>query len=74
MQVLQSATSKPTRFLGLSKLFGTIEKGKIANPILLEVNPLDNVGNTKKIAIVIINGRSLSKETVQEMLRSKAQR
>jgi imidazolonepropionase-like amidohydrolase len=74
MQALQSATSKPTGFLGLSNSLGTIERGKIANLVLLEANPLDNIGNTRKISAVMVNGRYLSKEKLQEMLPSKEQR
>lgn len=68
LEALQAATVNPARYLGMSNLFGTLEKGKIADLVLLEGNPLQNIGNTKKIAAVLVNGRYLSKESLQKML------
>ena len=68
MEALQAATINPARFLGLEKSLGTIEKGKLADLVLLEANPLENIANTKKISAVIVNGRYLSNEALQKML------
>lgn len=69
MQALQTATSNPAKFLNMSDSLGTIEKGKLADLVLLDANPLDNIANTKKISAVVINGRYLSQKKLQEMLR-----
>lgn len=68
MEALQTATISPVKFLGLEKSLGTIEKGKLADLVLLEVNPLEHIANTKKISAVVVNGRYLSKEILQRML------
>jgi hypothetical protein len=68
MEALQAATINPAKFLGLEKSLGTIEKGKLADLVLLEANPLENIANTKKISAVIVNGRYLSNESLQKML------
>jgi imidazolonepropionase-like amidohydrolase len=47
---------------------GAIEKGKIADLVLLDANPLDDISNTKRIAAVVLNGRYLSKESRERML------
>ncbi|MBC8030169.1 MAG: amidohydrolase family protein [Pyrinomonadaceae bacterium] len=70
LEALQTATLNPARYLGLSSSLGTIEKGKIADLILLEANPLENVGNTRKIAAVVANGRYLPKESLRRMLET----
>jgi len=68
MQALKTAIINPAKFLGLSKSLGTIEKGKIANLVLLDANPLDNIGNTRKINAVVINGRFIPKSELEKML------
>ncbi len=68
MQSLFTATRNPAEYFGELKTSGTIEKGKIANLILLEANPLDDIRNTTRIFAVIQNGKFLSKETLQKIL------
>ncbi len=73
LEALQTATINPAKFLGLEKSLGTVEKGKIADLVLLDANPLENITNTKKISAVVVGGRYLSKEKLQEMLRGNEQ-
>jgi imidazolonepropionase-like amidohydrolase len=68
MEALQTATLNPARFLGKEKELGTIEKGKLADLVLLDRNPLDNIANTRKIAAVIVNGRYLPRAELDKML------
>jgi imidazolonepropionase-like amidohydrolase len=68
LEALQTATLNPARFLNLTRSLGTVEKGKIADLVLLEANPLVDIGNTRKIAGVVVNGRYLPQESLQKML------
>jgi hypothetical protein len=68
IEAIQAATINPAKFLGLEKSLGTIEKGKLADLVMLEANPLENISNTKEISAVIVNGRYLSNEMLQKML------
>lgn len=68
MEALQAATRNPAKFLGELASSGTIERGKLANLVLLDANPLENISNTQRINAVIVNGRYLSKEFLQRML------
>lgn len=68
LEALQTATLNPAEYLGLSGSMGTVSEGKTADLILLEANPLESVGNTRKIAAVVAGGRYLPKETLQGML------
>ena len=70
LEALQTATINPAKFLGLEKSLGTVEKGKTADLVLLDANPLENIANTKKISAVVVGGRYLPKEKLQEMLRN----
>lgn len=68
MEALQTATRNPAEFLGLLDSLGTVEKGKFADLVLLEANPLADISNTQRIHAVIVNGRYLPRETLQKML------
>lgn len=68
MEALQTATLNPARFLGMEDHLGTIEKGKLADMVLLDANPLDDIRNTQKIAAVVVNGRYFSRADLDKML------
>ena len=68
MQALQAATLNPARFLGREKDLGTVATGKIADLVLLDANPLDDIGNTRKISAVVFGGQLFSRATLDEML------
>ncbi len=56
-EVLRAATIDGARFLGLSDSLGRIAPGQLADLVLLEANPLEEVGNLQRVAAVLINGR-----------------
>jgi imidazolonepropionase-like amidohydrolase len=56
-EVLRAATLGPALFLGLSDSLGTVERGMIANLVLLEANPIEDIHNTRRIAVVLLEGR-----------------
>jgi hypothetical protein len=64
-QVLKIATLNAARYLGIEVDYGTIEEGKIADLILLNENPLENIRATQNIHEVFKNGKSVFKEPVQ---------
>ncbi len=64
---LQSATLNPAKFFGAVDTLGTVAPGKIADLVLLDANPLNDISNTRKISAVVANGRYLSKESLQKM-------
>jgi len=68
MEALQAATRNPAVFLGELSSEGTIERGKIADLVLLDANPLENIRNTQRIDAVVLNGRYLPKKTLRKML------
>lgn len=69
LEAIQAATLNAAKCLGLSASYGTIEKGKVADLVLLEADPLAAIANTQKIAAVIVGGKFLPKAALQEMLR-----
>lgn len=67
-EALQTATLNPARFFGVEDQLGTIEKGKLADLVLLGGNPLEAISNTQKIAAVVVNGHYYSGKDLDRML------
>jgi len=66
MQALQSATSNAAKFLDLADS-GTIVPGKRADLVLLDADPLTDIGNTRKIRAVVLNGRYLNRTELDQV-------
>ena len=49
-QALETATINGPKFFGIEKSYGSIEKGKVANIILLKKNPLKNIDNISSLS------------------------
>ncbi len=68
LQALQTATLNPARYLGATDYLGTVETGKLADLVLLDKNPLEDIRNTQKISAVVLNGRYLDREALAALL------
>lgn len=68
MQALQAATLNPARFFGKEKDLGSVEKGKLADLVLLDANPLVAIANTKKINAVVYRGELFPRTSLDAML------
>jgi imidazolonepropionase-like amidohydrolase len=71
-EALKTATINPARYLGLAQSLGTVEQGKMADLVLLEANPLESIGNTRKISAVVVGGRLFLKPALDLMLAGPA--
>jgi Amidohydrolase family len=57
MEALQSATRNAAEFLGRLRAEGTIERGKLANLVVLDANPLTDISNTRRVSAVVRSGK-----------------
>ena len=67
-QALRAGIINPAVYFGRQQEFGTIEVGKMADFILLNANPLDDILNTQKIEAVMVRGKYLSRSDIDEGL------
>lgn len=65
---LVTGTRNVARYFGIEDEAGTVAVGKRADLILLDANPLANVGNVGAVAGVMVNGRWLPKEEIDRRL------
>jgi imidazolonepropionase-like amidohydrolase len=72
LEALQTATLNPAKFYNKLNDYGTVQPGHIADLVLLEANPLDDIANTRKIAAVIHDGQYLSHQDLDQ-IRTKLQ-
>jgi hypothetical protein len=68
LEALQTATVNPARFLERTADFGAVEKGKVADLVLLDANPLEDIANTRRIRAVVANGRLFAREDLDRIL------
>ena len=69
-EVLDRATSRSARYLALADSIGTVERGKIADLVLLDANPLQDIRNTKRIAAVVLRGTLFDGPGLQQLLKN----
>ena len=66
-EVLRCATMNGARYLGLDHDIGSIEAGKLADIVVLDKNPLDEIRNTESVRYVMVNGRLHDSMTMNEI-------
>lgn len=71
-EAIESATRVPSEFLGLDPCLGTIEKGKLADILILDADPLADIRNTRKINAVILSGRYIGRSELDTLLAKAA--
>jgi hypothetical protein len=74
LKTLQTATLNPAIFLGRNDSMGTIDESMIADLVLLDNNPLENIQNTRSINTVIYNGKICDIEKMLEDVEMFAKR
>jgi imidazolonepropionase-like amidohydrolase len=72
-ETLRTSTYNPALYLKQLDEFGTVERGKRADLVLLDANPLDDITNTRQISGVMVRGRWYTKADLDKMLELVAE-
>lgn len=73
-QAIRGATIDGARYIGMDRDIGSIEKGKLADLVIIEGNPLADIRDSEKIAQVMLNGRLYDSATMDQIAPDKVQR
>lgn len=68
LEVLRSATILPAQTFGLADSLGAVESGVLADMVLLDANPLEDIANIRRIRAVVTDGRLLRRADLDRML------
>ncbi len=66
MEALRAATLNGADYLGMADQIGSLEAGKLADLIVLDKNPLDNIQHSNTVRYTMVNGRLYDTETMNE--------
>ncbi len=67
LEALDSATLAGARYLGMDKDLGSLETGKLADLVVLDKNPLENIRNSDSVRLVMLNGRLYDAATLDQI-------
>lgn len=74
LEALRASTLNGAEYLGMSDDLGSIEAGKLADLVILDKNPLDDIQNSDSVQRVMINGRLYDARTMNEIVTGNAKR
>lgn len=66
LEALHSATINGAAYLGMDDQIGSLKAGKLADLIVLDKNPLDDIANSNTLIYTVINGRVYDANTLNE--------
>ena len=69
LAALQSATRNPAIFMDATDRYGSAAKGKIADLVLLDADPLQDIHNTSRISAVFLSGKHYDRAALDKMLK-----
>ena len=67
LEALRAATLNGAEYLGMGADIGSLKVGKLADLIILEKNPLEDILNTNSVTYTMVNGRLYNTETMNEI-------
>ncbi|MCP4726750.1 MAG: amidohydrolase family protein [bacterium] len=67
-EALKCATILPAEYVNCTHEYGSIEKGKVADIVILNDNPLTDIANTQKIHMVLYNGNVYDRSELDNLL------
>jgi len=70
LAAIQAATRNAAVFMNAVDRYGSVSKGKVADLVLLEADPLQDIRNTKKISAVFVGGKEFDRGALDAILKA----
>nr|WP_242922367.1 amidohydrolase family protein [Pontibacter liquoris] len=67
LEALRAATLNGAQYIGMGSEIGSLETGKLADLIVLDKNPLEDIHNSENVRYTMVNGRLYDAETMAEI-------
>jgi imidazolonepropionase-like amidohydrolase len=67
LEAIRCATLSGASYLGMENDLGSLERGKLADLIVMDRSPLENIRNSDSIRYVMINGRLYDAATMNQI-------
>ena len=66
-EALKAATINGANYIGVADELGSLERGKLADLIILDKNPLEDIKNSNSVIYTMVNGRLYDVDTMNEI-------
>jgi len=67
LEAIKAGTLSGAQYLGMDRDLGSLEAGKLADLIVLDKNPLENLRNTETVRYTMVNGRIYDAMTMDQI-------
>jgi imidazolonepropionase-like amidohydrolase/Tol biopolymer transport system component len=67
LEALRCATINGAAYLGMQDQIGSLQAGKLADLVVLDKNPLENIQNSNSVVYTMVNGRLYDAATLNEI-------
>lgn len=71
---LRGATYDGARYFGMDAELGSIEPGKLADLVVIDGNPLENIRDSQNVAYTVLNGRVYDASTMNQIAPAQVER
>ncbi len=74
LEALKTGTINSAKSLGMAKDIGSLEVGKLADLVILDANPLENIRHSEKVHSIMLGGRLYDAKTMNEVSTGSSDR
>jgi len=67
LEVIRAATIDGAKYIGMDQYIGSLEVNKLADLVILDIDPLQDIYATDRVSMVMINGRLYDSKTMNEI-------